>query len=47
MNVLWDNAASLCFITYSKAKEENLRGTPIKLTITKVEGIEEKLVSRR
>ena len=47
MNVLWDNAASLCFITYSKAKEENLRGTPIQLTITKVGGKEEKLVSRR
>ena len=47
MNVLWDNAASLCFITYSKTKEENPRGTPIQLTITKVGGIEEKLVSRR
>ena len=47
MNVLWDNAASLCFITYSKAKEENRRGTPIQLKITKVGGIEEKLVSRR
>lgn len=26
-NVLWDNAASLCFVTYKKAKAEKLHGT--------------------
>lgn len=46
-NVLWDNAASLCFVTYSKAKEDNLRGTSVQLTITKVGGIDEKLMSHK
>lgn len=44
-NVLWDNAASLSFITYDKAKEEKLHGTEVQLTITKVGGIEEELTS--
>lgn len=44
-NVLWDNAASLCFITYNKVKEEKLRGKQVQLSITKVGGIDEKLIS--
>ena len=47
VNVLWDNAASRCFITYNKAKEENLRGISVQLTITKVGGEDEKLMSHR
>ena len=46
-NVLWDNAASLCFVTYKKAKAEKLHGTNVQLTITKVGGIKEKLMSHR
>ena len=42
-NVLWDNAASICLITYSKAKEEKLHGKQVQLSITKVGGIDEKL----
>ena len=26
VNVMWDNAASLCFVTNSTAKEQNLKG---------------------
>ena len=26
VNVMWDNAASLCFVTNFKAKEQNLKG---------------------
>ena len=44
-NVLWDNAASICLITYSKAKEEKLHGKQVQLSITKVGGIDEKLTS--
>jgi hypothetical protein len=32
--VVGDAAASLCFVIYHKAKEENLRGTSVQLTIT-------------
>ena len=45
-NVLWDNAASICPITYSKAKEEKLHSKQVKLSITKVGGIDEKLTSQ-
>ena len=44
-NVLWDSAASICLITYSKAKEEKLHGKQVQLSITKVGGIDEKLTS--
>ena len=45
-NVLCDNAASICLITYSKAKEEKLHSKQVKLSITKVGGIDEKLTSQ-
>ena len=44
-NVLWDNGASLCFITNKKAKEEKLKGIRTELSILKVGGVNEKLVS--
>ena len=36
VNVMWDSGASLSFITNSKAKEENLRGNKVELSIVKV-----------
>jgi hypothetical protein len=44
-NVLWDSAASICLLPYSKAKEEKLHGKQVQLSITKVGGIDEKLTS--
>ena len=44
-NVLWDNGASLCFITNKKAKEEKLKGIRAELSIVKVGGVNETLVS--
>ena len=44
-NVLWDNRASLCFITNKKAKDEKLKGIRAKLSIVKVGSVNEKLVS--
>ena len=43
VNVLWDNGASLCFLTNEKAREERLKGTRIDLSIVKVGGANEKL----
>ncbi|CAB4025011.1 Hypothetical predicted protein [Paramuricea clavata] len=40
-NVLWDSAASICLITYSKAKEEKLHGKQVQLSITKGVSAEE------
>ena len=46
-NVMWDNAASLSFITNSKAETENLRGTRVELSIVKVGGQTEKFISQK
>ena len=46
-NVLWDNGASLCFITNKKAKEEKLKGINAQLSVVKVGGVNEKLTSRK
>ena len=46
-NVMWDNGASLSFITNNKAKDENLRGNEVELTIVKVGGKVEKIVSQK
>ncbi len=46
-NVLWDSGASLCFITNSKAKAEHLKGTKKELTVIKVGGNNEKILSNR
>ena len=46
-NVLWDNGASLCFITNKKAKEEKLTGINAQLSVVKVGGVNEKLTSRK
>ena len=35
---MWDSAASLCFITNNKAKEERLKGTAVNLSIAKIGG---------
>ena len=42
-NVMWDNAASLCFITNAKAKQEKLRGVKVNLSIVKLGGQNEKI----
>ena len=46
-NVLWDNGASLCFITNKKAKEEKLKVINAQLSVVKAGGINEKLISRK
>ena len=38
-NILWDNGASLCFITNKKAKEEKVKGINAQLSVVKVGGI--------
>jgi len=44
---MWDNRTSLSFITNSKAKDENLRGTTVQLSIVKVGDKVEKIVSQK
>ena len=46
-NVMWDNAASLSFITNSKAKAEMLHGTRVEISIVKVGGTSETIMSNR
>ena len=46
-NVMWDNAASLCSITNSKAKAKKLRGMRVELSIVKVGGTHEKIISQK
>ena len=36
LNVMWDNAASLCFVTNFTAKEQNLKGKKVDLSIIKI-----------
>ena len=43
VNVMWDNAASLCFVTNSKAKEQNLKGKTVDLSIIKIGAQDEKI----
>ena len=43
VNVMWDNAASLCFVTNSKAKEQNLKGKKVDLSIIKIGAQDEKI----
>lgn len=40
---MWDNAASLCFVTNSKAKEQNLKGKKVDLSIIKIGAQDEKI----
>ena len=40
---MWDNAASLCFITNAKAKQEKLKGVKTSLSIVKIGGQNEKI----
>ena len=44
-NVLWDGGATLSLITFKKAKELNLRGKEVKLSVTKVGGESEEIRS--
>ena len=46
-NVLWDSCASVSLITVSKAKELGLRGTPSKISLTVVGGVERVVESKR
>ena len=46
-NVMWDNAASLCFITNNKAKAENVHGIKVELSIIKVGGTSERFISQK
>ena len=46
-NVMWNNAASLCFITNSKAKAENLHGTKAELSIVKVGGTSKRFIAHK
>ena len=43
VNVMWDNAASLCFVTNSTAKEQNLKGKKVDLSIIKIGAQDEKI----
>ena len=47
VNVMWDSAASLCFITNNKAKTEKLTGEKVELSIVKVGGGTERLQSHK
>ena len=47
VTVLWDNAASLCFITFEKAKAEKLQGKDVELSIVTVGGKVEQLSSKK
>ena len=47
VNVMWDSAASLCFITNNKAKAEKLKGEKVELSIVKVGGRTERLQSHK
>ena len=40
---MWDNAASLCFITNAKAKQEKLSGVKVNLSIVKIGGQNEEI----
>ena len=40
---MWDNAASLCFITNTKAKQEKLKGSKVELSVIKVGAQSEKI----
>ena len=44
---MWDNAASLSFITNSKAKEEMLHGTRVEISIVEVGRTRETIMSNR
>ena len=43
VNVMWDNAAFLCFVTNSKAKEQNLKGKKVDLSIINIRAQDEKI----
>lgn len=43
LNVMWDNAASLCFVTNSTAKEQKLKGKKVDLSIIKIGAQDEKI----
>ena len=47
MNVLWDGCATSSLVTNTAAKAACLRGTPVKVSITKVGGVTEEIDSFR
>ena len=46
MNVMWDSGATVCLITFKKARELGLVGENVMITIVKVGGERELLESR-
>ena len=46
-NIMWDNAASLCFITNTKAKQEKLKGLKVELSVIKAGAQSEKIKSNK
>ena len=44
---MWDNAASLCFVTNSKTKEQNLKGKKVDLSIIKIGAQDEKITTMK
>ena len=45
INILWDSGASLCLVTFTKAKKLKLMGKPTELSLVKVGGVTEKVQS--
>ena len=45
LNVLWDGGAIISLITFDKAKELNLIGEPVKLSVVKVGGLKVEIQS--
>ena len=46
-NIMWDNAASLCFITNTKAKQEKLKGLKVELSVIKIGAQSEKIKTNK
>ena len=46
MNVMWDSGATVCLITFKKAKELELKGDRVAIKIVKVGGDKETVESK-
>ena len=44
---MWDNAAALCFVTNTKAKQEKLKGSKVELSVIKVGAQSEKIKTNK
>ena len=45
VNTMWDCGATMCFITFKKAKMGKLKGVPVQLSVVKVGGDTENIRS--